>query len=46
MIEIIRPKSVKKDKDVRAMTVDEESKFINYLLDETNVHFSVGYSFI
>ena len=35
MIEVIRPKSVKKDKDVRAMTVDEESKFINYLLEHS-----------
>ena len=31
----MRPKSVKKDKDVRAMTVDEESKFINYLLEHS-----------
>lgn len=35
MIEVIRHKSVKKDKDVRAMTVDEESKFINYLLEHS-----------
>ena len=35
MIEVIKPKSIKKDKDVRAMTVDEESKFINYLLEHS-----------
>lgn len=32
MIEVIRPKSFKKDKEIRAMTIDEESQFVDYLL--------------
>ena len=31
MIEVIRPKAIKKDKEIRAMTIDEESKFVDYL---------------
>ena len=31
MIEVIRPKAVRKDKDIRAMTIEEESKFVDYL---------------
>lgn len=31
MIEVIRPKAMKKDKDIRAMTIEEESKFVDYL---------------
>ncbi len=31
MIEVIRPKSIKKDKEIRAMTIDEESKLVDYL---------------
>jgi len=35
MIEVIRPKSVRKDKEIRAMTIDEESKFVDYLMNTT-----------
>ena len=31
MAQVIRPKSVKPEKIVRAMTLDEENKFVNYL---------------
>ena len=31
MAQVIRPKSVKEQKVVRAMTLDEENKFVNYL---------------
>lgn len=31
MSQVIRPKSTKQDKLVRAMTLDEENKFVNYL---------------
>ena len=31
MIEVIRPKAIKKDKEIRAMTIDEESKLVDYL---------------
>lgn len=31
MIEVVRPKSQKPDKDIRAMTIEEESKLLDYL---------------
>lgn len=32
MIDVIRPKSNKEDKEVRAMTIEEQQKFTNYLM--------------
>ena len=34
MTGVIRPKSTKADKDIRAMTIEEETKFINYLIKQ------------
>ncbi len=35
MINVIKPRSSKKDKEVRALTVEEQQQFTNYLLDKT-----------
>ena len=32
MVDVIRPKSNKEDKEVRAMTIEEQQKFTNYLM--------------
>lgn len=32
MVDVIRQKSNKEDKEVRAMTIDEQQKFTNYLM--------------
>ena len=34
MIDVIRPKSDKEDKDVRALTVDEQQQFTNWLINK------------
>lgn len=35
MVDVIRPKSLKKDREVRALTVEEQEKFTNYLMNKT-----------
>ena len=35
MADVIRPKSLKKDREVRALTVEEQEKFTNYLMSKT-----------
>ena len=35
MAQVIRPKSLKEQKVVRAMTLDEENQFVNYLQTKT-----------
>lgn len=35
MAQVIRPKSLKEEKEVRAMTLDEENVFVNYLQTKT-----------
>lgn len=32
MVDVIKPKSNKDDKEVRAMTIEEQQKFTNYLM--------------
>ena len=35
MAQVVRPKSLKENKVVRAMTLDEENKFVNYIQNKT-----------
>ena len=44
MSQVIRPKSIKPPKIVRAMTLDEESKFVNYIQRNQykNVHIKMN----
>lgn len=34
MLEVIRPKSLKDSPEIRAMTIDEETKFVNYIISK------------
>ena len=35
MVDVIKPKSMKQDREVRALTVEEQEKFTNYLMGKT-----------
>ena len=35
MVDVIKPRSLKKDREVRALTVEEQEKFTNYLMSKT-----------
>ena len=46
MIDVIRPKSDKEDKDVRALTVEEQQEFTNWLIINPLINLSIEMFFL